>query len=429
MTNFDASKIKWLLDELPKLQKEGVLDGDEAERLRSYYAPAGEPVVSPLRGYFLLALAVIGLLLVSGGVILIFADNWYLLPKQARLAAAFVPLAAAVCCGVFTICRGGDARWREASALFTATGFAVLLAIVSRVYNLGGSFAAYMEYLLLCSLPLVYVFDSQALAAACCCGLFPLLGGASLGARFLCLGCTMPYVLWKSFDLRGRTHSEWMRWLSLVPAAFFVAVSEKDFILNLTMSAFALLAAGLAAWDSEGRRANPWLAAGWLFAAALATAGGVSSSFWRGLTQAEADGWGTILLPGRGVWLLPFAACAVLTCLRRTGFSLLLFVFPLLAAAARLLPLPVSLFYRGGSVYAFVLGVALLAGGFKRRRLLLINAGAVQVLLLFFGKFITAAPGMITLGLIFIAAGAFFIVINLCLSRRFKAEEQKEAAP
>jgi len=431
MANFDADKIKWLLGELPKLQKEGVLDEDETERLRGYYEPGAGSAAAPLRSYFLLALAVIGLLLVSGGVILVFSDAWDLLPRSARLTAAFAPLAAAACCGIYTIKRDRDARWREASALFSATGFAVLLAIVSSVYNLSGSFAEYMEYLLLCSLPLVYIFDSRALAAAFCFGLFSLNaawnGSVSLSARLLCLACVVPYITCKCVDLRGRVHSEWMRWLSLVPIAFFTVVSDRDFILNLIMTSFALLETGLFVWDREERRANPWLAAGWLFAAALATAGGVSAGFWHGLMTGGTLSFAKFLQACDGVWLLPFAVCAVMTCARRTGFSLLLFVFPLLAAAARFSLLPADFLYWCAAGYAFVLGLVLLAGGYSRRRLVLINAGAIQIIMLFFCKWLSADLGVIALGLIFIVTGGLFIAVNVWLSRRFKSEGKPEA--
>ena len=422
MAKTDADKIKWLLGELPELQREGVLGGDEAERLRAWYEPGAEAAASPLRRYFLLALAVIGLLLLSGGVILIFSDAWDLLPRSAHLAAAFAPLSAALCCGVYTIVRGKDARWREASSLFTATGFAVLLAIVSRVCNLGGSFAEYMEYVLLCSIPLVYIFDGQALAAACCLGLFALLGGGvSLSARLLCLGGLLPFVALRSFDFRGRGNSAWMRWFSLAPAAFLAVVSERDFMTNLVMVSFALLLAGLAAWDAEGRRANPWLAAGWLLAAALATAGGAASSFWSGLASDAQPAAG--LLQNGGTWLPLLIVCATLACLRRTGFSLLLLIFPLLTAAGRLSLLPAAFLYRCAALCAFVMGSLLLAGGFRRHSLVLINAGAVQIILLFFIKFVTADLDMLALGLLFIVTGAVFIAANLYLSRRFKAEE------
>ena len=49
------------------------------------------------------------------------------------------------------------------------------------------------------------------------------------------------------------------------------------------MTSFALLQTGLIVWDRDEHRANPWLAAGWLFAAALVTAGGVSSGLELGL--------------------------------------------------------------------------------------------------------------------------------------------------
>lgn len=429
MVQTDESKVKWLLAELPKLQKNGVLDEDEAERLRCYYEPGAGTAAAPLRSYFLLALAVIGLLLVSGGVILVFSDAWYLLPRSARLTAAFAPLAAAACCGFYTIKYDKEPCWREASALFTATGFAVLLAVVSNVFSLSGSFAEYMEYVLCCSLPLVYLFDSQALAAVCCFSLFSLLGdGVSLFARLACLAGILPYVALRCFDLRGRVHSEWMRWISLVAAAFFTVASGRFFVLHLTMTSFALLQTGLIVWDRDEHRANPWLAAGWLFAAALVTAGGVSSSFWNCAGTGGASASARFLTACGGVWLLPFAACAVLSYIRRTGFSLFLSIFPVLIAAAQFSLLPQTFLYRGAVLYAFALGLLLLAGGFHRRRLVLINAGAIQIILLYFGKFVTADLGLITLGLVFIITGALFIAVNLYLSRRFKAEAKQEGA-
>src|SRR2546430_10467869 len=79
MRTADRSGIRWLLAELPELVAGGILSAENAEALRQHYAAtdSGEP----RRIGFVLS-AILGSLLVGGGIILLVAHNWDFLRSE-----------------------------------------------------------------------------------------------------------------------------------------------------------------------------------------------------------------------------------------------------------------------------------------------------------------------------------------------------------
>ena len=167
----DKKYFQWLLKELPRLRQEGVISAETETGLHDYYTAK----ITDSRHYFPLALAILGVLLIAGGIILLFNYNWDMLTQDQQTAVSFLPLALGAMVSLFTLLGNRSRLWREASAILTATGGAVAVALLSHIYQLNGSLPDYMMLVLLTSLPLIFIFDSAGLAAIYCFGMFPLI--------------------------------------------------------------------------------------------------------------------------------------------------------------------------------------------------------------------------------------------------------------
>ena len=129
--------INWILDELPHLKGCGVISEESCGALTDYYKNELEALPSPLR-IFSLILTVMGCVMAAAGIILFLNYNWDMFPKEVRIGIAAVPLFAGAILSLFTIAREKSQLWREGSAILTATGAAVLIAVLSQIYHSGG---------------------------------------------------------------------------------------------------------------------------------------------------------------------------------------------------------------------------------------------------------------------------------------------------
>ena len=156
----EQKHFRWLLDELPRLREQQIITAETENALRLHYSAR----IAPGRNYFLLALGILGTVLIAAGIILIFNYNWDMLSKAQRIAVSFLPLLLGFAVSLFTLIRGRSQLWREASAILTAAGGAVAVALLSQIYQIHGQFFDYIALVLACALPLIYIFDSKGLA-------------------------------------------------------------------------------------------------------------------------------------------------------------------------------------------------------------------------------------------------------------------------
>lgn len=132
----EKKHIRWLLDELPRLREREIIPAETETALRAHYSAR---LSEPGRNYFLLALGILGLALIAGGIILIFNYNWDMLSEAEQTAVSFLPLALGLAVSFYTLLRGKSQLWREASAILTSAGGAVAVALLSQIYQLNGS--------------------------------------------------------------------------------------------------------------------------------------------------------------------------------------------------------------------------------------------------------------------------------------------------
>ena len=422
----EKKHVQWLLNELPGLRERELISAETESALRSYYGPRLEGG----RNYFLLALGILGLALIAGGIILIFNYNWDMLSRAEQIEVSFLPLALGAAVSLFTLIRGKPQLWREASAILTAVGGAVAVALLSQIFQLNGSLPDYMTLVLLTSLPLIFIFDSIGLAALYCFGMFGLLEdfGAPDLIRWLVLAGILVYLV-----LHQRKSSPYRiaaRYLML-PAMLFTAIRWSAFcpgLMLFTMAGFFLLLACELADEDGSFWKNPWFPASFLLLTVMLAIGAESERLFHIFKAVRRGGeWVGIA----GFWIaegIMLAGAAVLTIrnLMRKQKDVIRVMIPILlllvlagfvpeAAGAREVRIAVRI---AMNCYMGAFGIALLCAGARSGSLLVFNEGMLVCAVLFALRFLSSDLGLVVRGIGMIAAGLVIIGANVYLSRK-----------
>ena len=146
-----------LFDTLPELVREGLLSAEQAERIRVRYAQPQEQSSNRL----LLLFSILGGLLIGLGIILVVAHNWADLPRWLRTVLAFLPLVIGQgIVGYALVKRPASAGWKEGGATFLFLAVGSCLALVSQIYNIPGELEGFLLAWSLLAAALLYVSGS-----------------------------------------------------------------------------------------------------------------------------------------------------------------------------------------------------------------------------------------------------------------------------
>ncbi len=220
--------IKWLLKELPQMTNAGLIDKEHSDTIRLYYQKKIE-AKTPLA---ILLLAILGALLLGGGVILIFAHNWEDFSRPLRAFLSFLPLLIAHSLGAVYFWKNRQEAWAESVALFTSLAVAAALGLVSQTYHIEGSLSGFILTWMILSLPLIYLFRSISVTLLYFTGITTLLyidiswwsSSATLYYTYwpLLLGI-IPFWIMKYRSEKGSasfTLINWFLGISLICASF-----------------------------------------------------------------------------------------------------------------------------------------------------------------------------------------------------------------
>lgn len=421
--------MRWLLKELPTLRRKQLIDGQTHDTLKSYYE--GELAAAPsVQKYLMLVLVGIGACMIAGGIISLLAHNWDMLPKMTRIAAAFIPLAAGTACGVYTIVRNKDERWKECSAVLTAAGVACFTALISQIYHIDGTLRDFMMLVLLVTLPLLYIFRSYCYAALYCFGLFMLEPYHFDPVNLAYLGGILPFLFCHLFLDYNSRRAVFARYLTL-PLLVFVLLNDVSVLMGLLVIASTLCIGGLI----YSRRnvdffRNPWLFTGWSVLTVILLIGSYSGKIWDCFSSTRN------FVPDM-VLILPILFCglaaALLFCTARRDGKRVLEYPELLVVAASFLLLPGTALFGEFfmkwlcNLYLLILGITLTATGVRRRSFLFFNAGILQIIALAVCRFFDSDFSMLVRGTAFILLGIAFIAANMVIGRVFKNRAGGEA--
>lgn len=154
-------QIRWLINEIEDLEKKAVIERSTATAIKNYYQPKLEKEEAA-NGNFaskvgIAILAAVGMLLIGGGIILVFAHNWKEFSRPVRAILAILPVVVAAGLMCFCVAREKSRSWREASATLMVTAAISCFALICQTYYLGGEFSTFMFYvaLMTCLVPLI----------------------------------------------------------------------------------------------------------------------------------------------------------------------------------------------------------------------------------------------------------------------------------
>lgn len=430
------SHQRWLLEQLPHWERDGLITADAARTLREQHAIDGSQP-----GLAQIVMGSLGALLIGAGLIAVIGYNWDDFSRPVRLLFAFLPLLLTQAFTFLVLQRGAAfAAWvRETAALLQAMAAGACIALVSQIYNLGGDWPDFLFWWFMLSLPLVWVLRSHSVAifyliAIAVWSVSQIDSGMSwqhsaLIYPLLLLGL-LPY--WPGWQ-RKEPLSISVRWImtisalvGLASAAVVVAQNSGDssrYDFETCLWLWMLTAAGIALFplsqtgveESIGRKPQMVLGSLWLLGYAMATTfHDVSENLPGGVSRA-------LTLPWCWGLLVVLAVFVGLACSRRRWALLVI-------ASAALLPLISSPFVqeKGGisstvlpwlaTLHLAVVGIALivldLIGKRGAPRL-----GALLLSVLIIARMADSDFSLLTKGLAFIAVGVAFLVFNFFMSR------------
>jgi hypothetical protein len=438
------SHNRWLLEQLPQWELDGLITAEAARTLRErHVGDASQP------GLAQMVTGSLGALLIGSGLIAVIGYNWDDFTRPVRLLFAFLPLLLAQLFSLRVLQRGSAAAaWvRETAALLQTMATGACIALVSQIYNMGGAWPDFLFFWFMLSLPLVWVLRSHSVA------LFYLIATAvwtvnqiehgkpwfdsPLLYPLLLLGL-LPY--WPGLPGLPKREplSISVRWAMVLSAivglcSVAVYVTEKQggyvryqagaFLWMWTLTAAALVLFPLtpaAMVESTGRKPQVVLGTLWLLGY------GITATF-RDLSRDIIEGMlVAIKLPWCWGLLAVLGAFAVFACLRRRWAVLAL-------ASVALLPLvilPVAQIH--GQRYTTLLSAII--------TLYLATMGITLIVLDFIGK--VGAPrlgacllsalilvrmadshfSLLTKGIVFIAVGIAFLAFNYLMSRHHRQQ-------
>ena len=431
------SHHRWLLEQLPQWERDGLLTADAARTLRERHAiDASQP------GLAQIVMGSLGALLIGTGLIAVIGYNWDDFSRPVRLLFAFLPLLTTQIISFRVLQRGdASAAWvRETVALLQALATGACIALVSQIYNLGGEWPDFLFWWFMLSMPLVWVMRSHAVA------IFYLIAIAIWSAGqvehgkpwhdsplmypLLLLGL-LPY--WPGWQ-RKVPLSVSVRWvvtisaiIGLASAAVFVT-EQPDMFFGFHFEAFLWLwtvtAAALALFplyqtgidESLLRKPQVVLGTPWLLGYGVsATFRDMSDDILQGMTHAMKLPWCWGLMAALAVF-------GVLAALRRRWAVLAI-------ASVALLPLMAFPFVQGKDVHystllswAFTLhlsliGLTLIVLDFTGRRGAP-RLGALLLSVLIIARMADSHFSLLAKGIAFIAVGVAFLAFNFLMSRR-----------
>lgn len=429
------NRISWLLGEIDGWQRDGLVDAAQAERLRGRYPRDGRGS----RSAALVGIAVLGALLLGGGILLLLAHNWADFSRAARTAVALVPLVAAQGLALFGAVRGRTgAGWRESLGVFWSLAIGGTIAMVSQIYNLAGSYDAFAVTWLLLGAPVVYLMRSS-------------LAGVLYVLGVLGWSCShtgdMGRVLWYwpftavivPFLLRGSRAGVFssglalLRWVLTGSLVAGTGISLAHGVPGLWMVIFAALLSVFYLVDAAllGEAPSLWHRPMRVIGGVGCVALALMLTYewpWRSIgwhhLHHELPAWQQVLDAAIALGLM--GAAVALVVVRRhvlRGPGLFPAVFPLVTLAGYA---ATSNWHRSDlaqalfNLFVFAFGVSLLGSGVNRAALGRVNAGMLMLAAVIGLRFFDSDLSLLGRGLVFVALGAAFLVVNLILSRRFR---------
>ncbi len=434
----DAKRhIAWLYEQLPGLAERGILSEEQVEKIQAHFGPTE---TKPAYNWAFIIISVIGVLLVGGGIILIFAYNWDNLSRSWRTVLSIAPLALGLAIYGYMLFRQRQSTaWVEGAATFLMLMLASSIALVSQTYHIMGTTEEFLLTWLVPSIALLY------LAPSSLCAIIYYIGIAAWATEtrgsdavwywaLLAAGLAHLWWAWRRKEAVRYRLVAWAVALAF-PFGWFGTIEQSILLYGFWGSALVLgLMYLLEAFAPGEQHVNPvaqpfrtfgvvavyvflmvltylenydpvqveqlWEGNGYApwavrinLAVWIAFVGGYGWLLWRRWQDMPVHGYFTALFP---VFLL-----------------LLLLIAPGMNNWITRL---------AANLYLMAWGVAYLYAGIRYSRMGLVNLGMLIVLALISFRFFDTDWSYLAKGIAFVGLGLAFLGTNLVLSRRLKMQ-------
>lgn len=425
---------KWILNEIETWQKEEIISSETATTLKQRYS------INKNSKLLVILFSVIGSILIGLGIILIFAKNWYLLPFALKIVLAFLPLVISQGFLVYTVKRKNDnLAWREPVAILTTASIFATIALISQIFHLSGNFGNYTLLCGLLSVPLIFILDAVS----------PLLvyywailtwGGNEIektnngfsyeaiqsGLILLLLFSIGVLYLIKSYkqDNTRLGYVTLITFIASFPLFIMLAVLLKSSILIMVLCYFALL---ISFNFSKKSVMLPSKFIG-IFGAIITLLVATNSFIWR-QTQENISIIGVSSLAIIFLVILHNANF----CFKADKYRFSLIIALSSLALIRYCAIIYTSFSMSNSLFfviasnsiALLVGIGFIVYGTKKSSLLFANTGMASTCVLIIMRFFDSDMDFLWRGVVFLALGLMFLLVNLSIVRTKK--QNKEA--
>ncbi len=427
--------VKWLYGEIPKLVSEGIINRENADKLRDYY---GESEDTAGLKTVLAIFGVLGAILIGAGIILILAKNWSDLSRAARTVLSFMPLVAGQLLVLYAFLRKRDSgAWREGTTSFLMISIGACISLIGQTYHIPGDFSGFLLSWMLLALPLIYIMDATLPALFYLVGITVWSGSvqSDRGDALLfwaLLALMVPFILKKIKNNPYSNPSVFICWsLSVVLCVAIGITLEKvlpglwivvysSYFVTLFLLAELRFRKAQALWQQPFKVVGtlgtlamsylltyewPWERIGFRYyrheAGYHELAGYLDYVIAIGLVLAALY-MIFIFARKRKAYPLVFASMAVLSIL---GYFM----------AQAWDTMPVVLLY---NAYLLILGIYIVTRGVRAGRLGTANGGMLVLAMLAILRFFDSSMGFLERGVAFILVGAGFLVSNVMIIKR-----------
>jgi len=427
-----TNHLKWLYQELPRLVSKGILSENAAEQLKNHY---GEIDEKPAYNIALILAAVLGAVLIGGGIILLFAHNWDQFTRPVRTVLSFAPLVfAQLLYGYVFFKKNKSTAWIEASSAFLMLMLAACIALISQTYHIQGKFEDFLIVWMLLSIPLLYLMNATLPA------IFYMIGICSWALNvtnsetywyWLLLLAVIPHLLQNMYWDRKIVRSRLLGWTLAI--TFPIALTQlMDYRLDLIN--FVALGVFSSGFYLLGERIYPEKTALAYKPFQFVT---VCIAFVMlmvlGYDWPDVNDYsdlGAVSEKRIAFVLAALIATGSYCCMifqdwskgRRMNYFMLLFPIALLVGQLLCLAKLPGVAIVLANCYLFGFGIYYMKYGIQKHRLSLVNLGMFFVSALIVARFFDTDWGFVVKGLVFIFLGIGFLWVNLFLSKRMKVE-------
>lgn len=438
MRKVSSKNINWLINELPFLQNAGALDGTTSERIKKYYSEqtAGTGGVS----WAVTVFAILGALLIGGGIILLFAHNWDELSRNTRAVISFLPLLLGAALSFTALLRKGKPALLESAGLFHALAIGSCIALIGQTYHLPSDLPAFLLIWALLAAPLMFLLSSTS-AYLIYLALITCWTGVAQNEYRQAVGywpLLIPALFYLRQRLQENRHAP-TALLALYGLLFSITISlgivfERTVPGLWTMAYAALLTGcyllGITRYETAEGWSNPLKLFGTLGIAALAYLF-TWTHFWNGIgwNYCRSDWgyqqWGIWMDSGITLLLIGGWATVTMKAFNKNSVeTTILSLFPLLAAICFLIGAQTDLTEVINALifnaYFLALGVLFIVLGCRSLRLRQLNGGMFLLSVLIITRFFDDGFGFLARGIAFIVLGAAFLTANLIIARKKK---------